>query len=400
MDDRQVDDEQPKEQPEATPSGTPKDRPLDLSVPQVAGSAVAAVVAAKLASNLGVYGTIMGAGVVSALGTCGGSIFHYVFRRTGRHVHEVAVQARPRVTLPTLHLPTLHSGDAPSAPLTKTAVQRSGRHGPDGTPASGNSAADPTASFEPADPDGTALLPDHASPITDATALLLPSEPTGLLPAGEPEHLPGDVTDATRLLPATGPVPPQTATLWGPPADGEFSAGTLHRARGRGWKRPVVAVVVAFGLAMGGITAYEATSGKSISGSGGTTVGDVFSGGGSSHPTTTPSGGDPTGTPTPSGSATRGGGDDPSRPDHSQSGAPSTAPEHSGQPTPTQTPSSPANPGNGDGNGTGTGGTSGSDGGATQSPTPHSTSTATPSPGGDDLTRNPASGQDSSTSQP
>ncbi|SEG70728.1 hypothetical protein SAMN05216223_108294 [Actinacidiphila yanglinensis] len=396
MDDRQVDDEQPKEQPEATPSGTPKDKPLDLSVPQVAGSAVAAVVAAKLASNLGVYGTIMGAGVVSALGTCGGSIFHYVFRRTGRHVHEVAVQARPRVTLPTLHLPTLHSGDAPSALLTKTAIQRSGGHGPDDTRA--RLATDPTASFDPADPDRTALLPDHASPITDPTALLPPSEPTGLLPAAEPEHLPGDVTDATRLLAATGPVPTRTGPLWQPPADGEFSAGTLHRARGRGWKRPVVAVVIAFGLAMGGITAYEATSGRSISGSGGTTVGDVFSGGGSSHHTTTPSGGDPTGTPTPSGSATRSGGDAPSRPDHPQSGAPSTAPEHSGQPTPTQTPSSPSNPGGGDG--TGTGSTSGSGGGASQSPTPHSTSTATPSPGGDGLTRNPASGQDSSTSQP
>lgn len=65
-------------------------RRLDLSVPQVAGSAVAAVVAAKLASNLGVYGTIMGAGVVSVLGTCGGSLLQHVFHRTGRHVHEVA----------------------------------------------------------------------------------------------------------------------------------------------------------------------------------------------------------------------------------------------------------------------------------------------------------------------
>jgi hypothetical protein len=73
-----------------------KERSLDLSVPQVAGSAVAAVVAAKLAANLGVYGTILGAGVVSVLGTCGGSIFQHVFRRTGRHMQEVAVQAKPR----------------------------------------------------------------------------------------------------------------------------------------------------------------------------------------------------------------------------------------------------------------------------------------------------------------
>ncbi|WP_240529648.1 hypothetical protein [Streptomyces mangrovisoli] len=56
---------------------------LDLSVPQVAGSAVAAVVAAKLASYFGVYGTILGAGVVSVIATCGGSLFQHFFRRTG-----------------------------------------------------------------------------------------------------------------------------------------------------------------------------------------------------------------------------------------------------------------------------------------------------------------------------
>ncbi|NUS16068.1 MAG: hypothetical protein HOY69_32495, partial [Streptomyces sp.] len=79
----------------AAPGGKPEKARLDLNVPQVAGSAVAAVVAAKLASNLGVYGTIIGAGVVSILGTCGGTILQHVFRRTGRHVQEVAVQARP-----------------------------------------------------------------------------------------------------------------------------------------------------------------------------------------------------------------------------------------------------------------------------------------------------------------
>ncbi|GAA3708309.1 hypothetical protein [Streptomyces tremellae] len=69
---------------------------LDLSVPQVAGSAVAAVAAAVLASQLDVYGTIIGAGVVSVIATCGGSIFHYLFRRTGERIKDVAEQARPR----------------------------------------------------------------------------------------------------------------------------------------------------------------------------------------------------------------------------------------------------------------------------------------------------------------
>lgn len=65
---------------------------LDLSLPQVAGSAIAAAV---LASRLGVYGTIIGAGVVSVVATCGGPVFQHFFRRTGEQLREVAVQARP-----------------------------------------------------------------------------------------------------------------------------------------------------------------------------------------------------------------------------------------------------------------------------------------------------------------
>lgn len=60
-----------------------KERRIDLSLPQVAGSAVAAVAAAVMASQLGVYGTIAGAGVMSVVATCGGSVFQHFFRRTG-----------------------------------------------------------------------------------------------------------------------------------------------------------------------------------------------------------------------------------------------------------------------------------------------------------------------------
>ncbi|MEU6881653.1 hypothetical protein [Streptomyces sp. NPDC046712] len=72
-----------------------KKRRLDLSVAQVSGSAVAAVVAAKLASTLGVYGTILGAGVISVIATCGGSVFQHLFKRTGEQIREVAVHAEP-----------------------------------------------------------------------------------------------------------------------------------------------------------------------------------------------------------------------------------------------------------------------------------------------------------------
>ncbi|MEU5247435.1 hypothetical protein AB0G81_25620 [Streptomyces asoensis] len=69
---------------------------IDLSVPQVAGSAVAAVVAAKLASYAGVYGTILGAGLVSVVATCGGTLFQHFFRRTGEQLREAQTRdARP-----------------------------------------------------------------------------------------------------------------------------------------------------------------------------------------------------------------------------------------------------------------------------------------------------------------
>ncbi|WP_185027597.1 hypothetical protein [Streptomyces candidus] len=74
----------------------PTKRRIDLSVAQVAGSAVAAVVAAVLASQLGVYGTVIGAGVVSVVATSGGTIFQHVFKRTGEQLREVTVHAKPK----------------------------------------------------------------------------------------------------------------------------------------------------------------------------------------------------------------------------------------------------------------------------------------------------------------
>ncbi|MFE5948547.1 hypothetical protein [Streptomyces sp. NPDC056480] len=78
---------------EETESGK---RRIDLSVAQVSGSALAAVIAAKLASTLGVYGTILGAGVISVIATCGGPLFQHLFRRTGEQVRDATVAAKPR----------------------------------------------------------------------------------------------------------------------------------------------------------------------------------------------------------------------------------------------------------------------------------------------------------------
>lgn len=96
----------------------PKERRIDLSLPQVAGSAVAAVAAAVAASQLGVYGTIAGAGVMSVVATCGGSVFQHFFRRTGEQIREVTVQ----VTHPEGRQVTVHTKE--TTPAAYRAAER------------------------------------------------------------------------------------------------------------------------------------------------------------------------------------------------------------------------------------------------------------------------------------
>ncbi|MFE0733487.1 hypothetical protein [Streptomyces sp. NPDC058855] len=73
---------------------------IDLSVAQVSGSALAAVIAAKLASTLGVYGTIVGAGVISVIATCGGPVFQHLLKRTGEQVRDATAAVKPKPRQP------------------------------------------------------------------------------------------------------------------------------------------------------------------------------------------------------------------------------------------------------------------------------------------------------------
>ncbi|MFE1016368.1 hypothetical protein ACFW4M_34600 [Streptomyces sp. NPDC058794] len=228
-----------------------RSRRIDLSVPQVAGSALAAVVAAKLASSFGVYGTILGAGLISVIATCGGSVLQHFFKRTGEQLR----------------------------------VKR---------------------------------------------------------------------TVGLRAAPATGAGPAM--------AQGEFTAGTLYRARTRGWKRPLVAAALVFGVTMAGITAYELASGETLSGGHSTTVGSAFSGHNKA--------GSGAGEPDDSGG---GSGDGQEHEDSGGSGDPGKS--GSGGDTPAATPS--GTPG-GTGGDTSPDGTSEEDGGTAASPTP------TPDATGDD----------------
>ncbi|MFB7736335.1 hypothetical protein ACFC08_18495 [Streptomyces sp. NPDC056112] len=233
-------------------------RRIELSVAQVAGSAVAAVVAAKLASYFGVYGTILGAGVVSVLATCGGSVFQHFFRRTGEQLRGVAASPGP--------VP---------APAT--------------------------------------------------------------VPAG-------------RI----------------PPPVGEFTEGTVYRARIKSWKRPVLAAALVFGVTMAGITAYELVSGDSFSGGRGTTVGYAVTGHRTPSvtpdapaPTSSPTGTPGTGDGTPPGDAASG------RPDRGTGVSPAPTPEVTGN--------------SGSGGGTGDTGSAATDG--TGPGRPSDAGTTAPAPG-------------------
>ncbi|MFE3661771.1 hypothetical protein ACFXOR_02140 [Streptomyces sp. NPDC059164] len=280
----------------------PKEKRIDLSLPQVAGSAVAAVAAAVLASQLGVYGTIAGAGVMSVVATCGGSVFQHFFRRTGEQIREVTVQ----VTHPEGRQVTVRTKE--TTPAGRRAAAR--RTEPD--PAEEPPAGDATTVLPTVGP-GTVpeVVPDAAStqllrPLdADRTQLLrLGDERTRMLrvpPAGGPgadadrTQLLPRADDRTQMLPAAGADPAAVP-------DDAFGEGVTHGTRLRGWKRPALAAAAVFAVSMAGITAFEVLSGNDLSGGQGTTLGSVVRGGGDrdSGPAD----------PTPSGDTGQGGGAD------------------------------------------------------------------------------------------
>ncbi|MEV1023636.1 hypothetical protein [Streptomyces sp. NPDC050264] len=361
-----------------------KKRRVDLSVPQVAGSAVAAVVAAKLASSFGVYGTILGAGVVSALATCGGTVFQHFFSRTGEQIRDVAVQTKPKgrqipVTAEGRPVPrTFRSDDSMDATKAMVAGARPAAARPAtgalpttttwGTPPTADAEATTALPQSPADDEMTQLLD------TGAVADLLPDESpadaeTRLLGTVDPEKTqliePGAVDDATRMLRAATDLPHQPG-----PADEEFTGGTVHRSRVKSWKRPLIAAAVVFGVTMGGITTYEIVAGQSFSGDGGsTTFRDAFSG----HKSSGDSDPAPS-TPQPSDGSSTGS-------DGTQQNGGDSSTDGTTTPSPTPSDGSGSNTGSDtgsdSGSDTGSDGDSGSgDGKATPTPTP------TPTPSG------------------
>ncbi|MCX0246540.1 hypothetical protein [Streptomyces drozdowiczii] len=312
----------------------PKERRIDLSLPQVAGSAVAAVAAAVAASQLGVYGTIAGAGVMSVVATCGGSVFQHFFRRTGEQIREVTVQVKHpdrEVTVRTRETGARRPEPTPQETVLLGAVD------------------DATTALRRVEqrPDETMLL-RRADPRPDETTLLRRVEP-----------------DATTVLrvPGAGTAP-----------DGEFSEATTHGTRMRGWKRSAIGAAVVFVVSMAGITTYELISGGDLSGGHGTTVGSVVRGERHDGPST----------PTPA-ETTRPGQDasDPAQRDQ-DTATPGTGgqdddgtapqPDRSGAPTEGATPSpTPSDPAGGGVEPTPTPTPSATDGGESAAPDPTAT---------------------------
>ncbi|WP_323180451.1 hypothetical protein [Streptomyces sp. NBC_00102] len=304
-------------------------------MPQVAGSAVAAVAAAVAASQLGVYGTILGAGVMSVVATCGGSVFQHFFRRTGEQIREVTVQVT-------------HPGGRQVAVLTRETTRgRSGAFAPDDADPGRTRLSALTGEWTgpaPADPATRVWEPDR-------TVMLRPDQDRTRLLRTVPA--PADVRDdATRALRITGPgLPPEEG---GP--DEEFSEATVHGSARRGRRKPVIAALVVFVLSMLGITGFELISGNDLSGGNGTTVGSVVRGSdpGTADPAPAPSTGgdsgsgtDGTGSGAATSPSTGTGEDGASAPATPEDGGAATTPaptptDGATTPAPSATPSSPA----------------------------------------------------------
>ncbi|MEU9092361.1 hypothetical protein [Streptomyces sp. NPDC048428] len=319
----------------------PRERRIDLSLPQVAGSAVAAVAAAVAASQLGVYGTILGAGVMSVVATCGGSVFQHFFRRTGEQIREVTVQVKHPGREVTVHTRQTRDGGDPDAEWVTSGTRVALRE------TAGS--ADATAMLRPLD--ATTVLRQVDSPVrggvpaqkdADATAVLRPVDATTVLRKVTVDP------DRTQLIESPDGTRRLTAAPAAPSPDDEFTQATTHGTRIRGWKRSALGAAVVFVVSMAGITTFELVSGNDLSGGQGTTVGSVVRGergSGSSDPAPSPS-------TDPEQDATAPGQDNSTEPGtDAQDGGQSASPEpdrdgsSSADPTPTPTPSASAGDG-------------------------------------------------------
>ncbi|MFE6744176.1 hypothetical protein [Streptomyces tubercidicus] len=367
-----------------------KEKRLDLSVAQVAGSALAAAVAAYLAGRLGVYGTIIGAGLVSVVATTGGSVFHHLFRRTGEQIKEATVTTRPkprrssssrtrstaphaRQADPTMVLPTFDKQGTEDR-VTSVAARTPGR-----------------------DTARTQLIPRaeqaHRRDPASAHPAQHSDDPTRMLRAGHGTiGAPRTADGAGRERPAdrTQRVPRLDERTMAPGRPAGHPAGppeelgtTTYGTRLRGWKRPALGALAVFVLAMGAVTGTELLTGQTPSGQQGTTLSNLTdTGGGGRQQPRTPQSPEPdspgngghhgnSGEPSPDRGTRKGDGTGKGREGDSPSPAPSPSGGDKGSPDPGRpsTPDpTPSRSTDGGGPGKGDGSTGGPDQGGGQQP--------------------------------
>ncbi|MBO2459431.1 hypothetical protein [Actinomadura violacea] len=220
----------------------------DVSTTQLIASGVATLVAAVGASYLGVYGTIIGAGLMSVMSTAGSAVVkHYLDQGRSQIKDLTHLQAAVNRRDTVEHA----AAEAKSADPTRTVV------------------------WPPDDPNATNLDPNATR-----LDLNLPGGVSGNVPGG------GD-PNATRLdrTPAET-VADALATAAGPDAVREVVRRSALDATAdwvkQHWVKLVVSSAAIFAIVIGGITVYEAATGSPIgNGSGGgTTLSKALTGGG------------------------------------------------------------------------------------------------------------------------
>lgn len=270
----------------------------DVSTTQLIASGVATLVAAVGASYLGVYGTIIGAGLMSVMSTAGSAVVKHYLDQGRNQIKDLT------------HL--------------QAAAHRQG------------AAEQAAAEARSADPTRTVAWP-AGDPNATRLDLSLPGDLAG---GGDPNATRLDRTPAETVADAL-------AAAAGPEAVREVVRRSALDATAdwvrQHWVKLVVSSAAIFAIVIGGITAYEAATGAPIGNGkgGGTTLSKALTGGGggggggtdespaspapSTHATTsgsTPSGGPSGGVPT--------------------TGTPTTAPPTSQRPTEPAVPTSSA----------------------------------------------------------
>ncbi|GAB3211914.1 hypothetical protein ACQEU5_17565 [Marinactinospora thermotolerans] len=215
-----------------------KRKRIDLSMSQVVGGGLATLTAATAASYLGVYGTIIGAAVMSVISTAGTAVVQHFLSRSGDKARDFAGRA---------HL-TRNRRPEPRSATEELRAAGPGRVGDADTLLAATTEIGET-SAERDDP-ATRVLPT----VGDAA-------PTTVFPAtGRTEG-----HDATELL-ATGR---KTGAARPDAPDGEFPDERVDRGGpdSRTWwrrKEIIIPAVGIFLLVMAVITAFELFSGRTL----------------------------------------------------------------------------------------------------------------------------------------